>query len=65
MFSLAVAFKFQEMYPKGYFNISMMVKINEKTLLVLRNRTYNIIYTQLDSQNTGNSVSAQAAQTYC
>ena len=33
----------------------MIVKINKKTLLVLRNRTY--IYTQFDAQNAGNSVS--------
>ena len=59
LFSLTVTFKFQEMYPKGYFqlikHISMIVKINKKTLLVLRNRTY--IYTQFDAQNAGNSVS--------
>ena len=46
------------MYPKGYFqlitHISMIVKINKKTLLVLRNRTY--IYTQFNAQNAGNSV---------
>ena len=59
LFSLTVAFKFQEMYPKGYFqlikHISMIVKINKKTLVVLRNRTY--VYTQFDAQNAGNSVS--------
>jgi len=33
----------------------MILKINKKTLLVLRNRTY--IYTQLDAQNAKNSVS--------
>ena len=61
LFSFTVAFKFQEMYPKGYFqlikHISMIVKINKKTfiLVVLRNRTY--IYTQVDTQNAGNSVS--------
>ena len=46
------------MYPKGYFqlitHISVIVKINKKTLLVLRNRTY--IYTQFNAQIAGNSV---------
>ena len=57
-FSLTVAFKIHEMYPKGYFqlikHISMIVKIIEKKLLVLRNRTYIV---QFDAQNAGNSVS--------
>ena len=33
----------------------MIVKINKKTFLGLRNHTY--IYTQFDAQNAGNSVS--------
>ena len=48
-----MALKFEEMYPKGYFqlikHISMIVKINKK------NR--NSISTQFDAQNAGNSVS--------
>ena len=36
-------------------HISMIVKINKKALVMLRNRTY--IYTQFDAQNAGNSVS--------
>ena len=59
LFSLTVVFKFQEMSPKAYFqltkHISMIVKIDKKMLLVLGNRTY--IYTHFDAQNAGNSVS--------
>jgi len=44
----------EKMYPKGYL-YQYDGKNKRKTLLVLRNRTY--IYTQFDSQNTGNSVS--------
>ena len=48
LFSLTVVFKFQEMYPKGYFqlitHISMIVKINKKNLVVAK-KSYLYLYT--------------------